>query len=291
MKKLKQIVEDIKLLDGSDPEQLQQLLWKLICYSPKMPGRLHQQQLTDSAEKDQLKVYDEYFSHSELTFNTFRWGNGPVKVLLTHGWGSKAIDFSELIHALLQNPDIEVRAFDAPGNGSSEGELSNLILFADAVKQMQRTFGMPDVMIGHSLGGMANAMVIDQTAQYPKVLISIAPLVNLTENFRTTMSMTGITEAAQLHFFKSFEELYGIHTDRFLLNDMYGFAGEVKHLLVYELNDFISPADYIHAFLREHPEISVSQYADTSHAKIIADPRVIAEIGQFIKTHLDQVIS
>ncbi|HMI02613.1 MAG TPA: alpha/beta hydrolase [Pedobacter sp.] len=287
MKKLKQIVEDIKLLDGNDPEQLQALLWKLICYSPKMPGRVHQQELTDRAEKDQLKVYDEYFSQSDLSFNTFRWGKGPVKVLLTHGWGSKAIDFSELIHALLQNPDIEVRAFDAPGNGSSEGELSNLILFADAVKQMQKTFGMPDVMIGHSLGGMANALVVDQTTQYPEVLISIAPLVNLTENFRTTMTAVGITEAAQQHFFKSFEDLYGINTDRFLLNDMYSFAGKLKHLLLYELNDYISPADYIHAFLQEHPEIRVSQYIDTSHAKIIVDPRVIAEIGQFIKIHLD----
>ena len=288
MKKLKQIVEDIKLLDNNDPEQLQQLLWKLICYSPKMPGRMHQQELTDNAVKDQLKVYDEFFSQSELSFNTFRWGKGPVKVLLTHGWGSKAIDFSELIHTLLQNPNIEVWAFDAPGNGSSEGELSNLILFADAVKEMQRTFGMPHVMIGHSLGGMANAMVIDQSTQYPEVLISIAPLVNLTENFRTTMTTVGITEEAQLHFFKSFEKLYGINTDRFLLNDMYNsFAGKVKHLLVYELNDYISPADYIHTFLQEHPEISVSQYVDTSHAKIIVDPRVIAEIGQLIKAEFN----
>lgn len=284
MKKLKQIVEDIKLLDDNDPERLQALLWKLICYSPKMPGRMHQQELMDNAVKGQLKVYDEYFSQSELSFNTFSWGKGPVKVLLTHGWGSKAIDFSELIHALLQNPNIEIWAFDAPGNGSSEGELSNLILFADAVKQMQKTFGMPHVMIGHSLGGMANAMVIDQTTQYPQLLISIAPLVNLTENFRATMTTVGITEAAQLHFFKSFEELYGINTDRFLLNDMYNsFAGKIKHLLIYELNDYISPADYIHAFLQEHPEISVSQYVDTSHAKIIVDPRVIDGISQFIK--------
>jgi hypothetical protein len=285
MKKLKQIVEDIKLMDGSDPG-LQALLWKLICYSPKMPSRIHQQALIDNAEKGSLAAFDEYFSHSELSFKTFKWGDGPIKVLLTHGWGSKAIDFSELIHALLQNPDVEVRAFDAPGNGGSEGELSNLILFADAVKQMQNTFGMPHVMIGHSLGGMANTMVIDQTTQYPEVLISIAPLVNLTENFRTTMNMVGIAEVAQRHFFKSFEELYGINTDRFLLNDMYSFAGKVKHLLVYELNDYISPADYIHAFLQEHQEIGVSQYADTSHAKIIADPRVIAEISQFIKINL-----
>jgi hypothetical protein len=65
------------------------------------------------------------------------------------------------------------------------------------------------------------------------------------------------------------------------------FAGKVKHLLVYELNDYISPADYIHTFLQEHPEIIVSQYVDTSHAKIIVDPSVIAEIGQLIKAEFN----
>lgn len=284
MKNLKQIIEDIKVLGGDDPEQLQALLWKLICYSPKMPARFHQQELTDHAEKGQLTVYDEYFSRSTLSFNTFKWGNGPLKVLLTHGWGSKAIDFSELIHALLKNPDVEVWAFDAPGNGSSEGELSNLILFADAVKQMQKTFGMPDVMIGHSLGGMANVLVIEQTQSYPELLISIAPLVNLTENFKSTMTAVGIAEPAQLQFFKSFEELYGINADRFLLHDMYGFVEELKHLLVYDLTDHISPAGYIQSFLLENPQIRATQYSDTSHAKIIADPRVITEIDQLIRT-------
>lgn len=283
MKNLKQIVEDIKLLNSDDPEQLQSLLWRLICYSPKMPGRFHHQALINSAETSALRVYDEFFSRSELSFNIFRWGKGPVKVLLTHGWGSKAIDFSELINTLLLNRDIEIWAFDAPGNGSSEGDLSNLLLFADAVKQIQNTFGMPDVMVGHSLGGMANSLVLDQTKRYPKLLVSIAPLVNLTENFSATMTAVGIPGAAQKQFFKSFEELYGVNTDQFMLNNMYTFGDQVKHLLLYEANDHISPSHYIEAFLQDHHRISVTRYDDTSHAKIIADPRVVAEIDQFIK--------
>lgn len=282
MKNLKQIIEDIKV-QGQNPELLQAMLWKLICYSPKMPSRLHQQNLLNAAKTSTLKVYDEYFSKSDLNFNCFRWGNGSIKVLLTHGWGSKAIDFSELIDALLLNKDIEIWAFDAPGNGSSEGELSNLILFAEAIKEFKRNYGAPDVMIGHSLGGMANTLVIGETLQFPKLLISIAPLINLTENFKSSMTAVGISESSQSQFFSEFEDLYQMSTDRFLLNDMYTFSDEVKHLLIYEANDHISPAKFIEAFLKQYPTIKALKHDDTTHAKIIIDPRVISEIDTAIK--------
>ncbi|WP_048906306.1 alpha/beta fold hydrolase [Pedobacter sp. V48] len=282
MKNLKQIIEDIKV-QSHDPELLQATLWKFICYSPKMPSRLHQQDLLNAAKTSTLKVYDQYFSKSDLNFNCFRWGNGSIKVLLTHGWGSKAIDFSELIDVLLLNKDIEIWAFDAPGNGSSEGELSNLILFAEAIKEFQKNYGAPDVMIGHSLGGMANTLVLQETLQFPKLLISIAPLVNLTENFKSSMTAVSIPENVQQRFFSEFEELYQMSTSRFLLNDMYTFSDEVKHLLIYEVNDYISPAGFIETFLEQYPTINASRYDDTTHAKIIIDPRVIKEINALIK--------
>jgi hypothetical protein len=80
------------------------LLWQLICYSPKMPVRLQQQQLLDEAEKFSLTAYDEHFTHTDLNFNGFKWGSGTRKIIITHGWGSKAADFAELITALRQIP-------------------------------------------------------------------------------------------------------------------------------------------------------------------------------------------
>lgn len=283
MKVLKGVIEEIKGLNNDGSPQLQDLLWKLICYSPKMPSRLHQQQLLDLAVKEELTVFDEYYTRKELKFKTFKWGNGPVKLLLTHGWGSKAIDFSELINVLLLNKELEIRAFDAPGNGGSEGELSNLILFADAVKQVQQTFGKADILIGHSLGAMANAFVTGESNAFPRLLVSIAPLVNLRENFRTTMASVGISEAIQQNFFKDFEALYGFSADRFVLNKLYPGDGPQKHLLFYEQNDPVSPVVYIESFLKEYPKVVSKRYDDTSHARIIIDQRVIAEIDQFIR--------
>src|ERR1700743_1043452 len=145
MKKLRQIFTEVKEDTIRTPEELNQLLWQLICYSPKMPVRFQQQQLLDEAEKFSLKAKDNYFAYKELVFNGFKWGNGKHRVLITHGWGSKAADFTELITALREIRNLEIIAFDAPGNGSSEGNFSNLLLYIEAVEAIILKYGEPDV--------------------------------------------------------------------------------------------------------------------------------------------------
>ena len=137
MKKLRQIFTEVKTSIAQTPEEFNQLLWQLICYSPKMPVRFQQQHLLDEAEKFTLQAKDDYFAHKNLAFNGFKWGNGKHTILITHGWGSKAADFTELITALLEIDGLEIIAFDAPGNGSSEGDLSNLLLYIEAVESQE----------------------------------------------------------------------------------------------------------------------------------------------------------
>ena len=71
MKKLKQIFLDVTTGTSCTLDELNQLLWQLICYSPKMPVRFQQQHLLDEAEKFSLKAKDEYFAHKHLSFNGF----------------------------------------------------------------------------------------------------------------------------------------------------------------------------------------------------------------------------
>src|SRR4051812_6365403 len=100
MKKLKQIIATVRSSDQDNHEEYNDLLWQLICYPPKMAPRLQQENLLTEAVKFSLKVNDAYFAKKELTFNGFIWGSGKRRILLTHGWGSKAADLSEIIIAL-----------------------------------------------------------------------------------------------------------------------------------------------------------------------------------------------
>nr|WP_294949242.1 alpha/beta hydrolase [uncultured Mucilaginibacter sp.] len=285
MKKLKQIITKVKTTDETSPS-FNALLWQLICYSPKMPPRLQQQQLLDEAEKFSLSAYDEHFTKTDLTFNGFKWGNGSRKILLTHGWGSKAADFSELISALREIPDTTIFAFDAPGNGSSEGELSNGALFAEAAKAVITQYGMPDVLIGHSLGGMANVMALNSIGARPQLLISITPLIRLKENFESSMNAVGVSVEKQATYLASFNQLVGRPASSYDLEKLYQFGAEQNHILFYDEHDTVSPYAYIGEFLGTRPFINSKNYPGAGHERIIKHPDMINDIVDLIKTTL-----
>jgi len=260
MKKLKQIIQQVKAFPADDPDGLTALLWQLICYSPKMPVRLQQEQLLNEAEKFSLQVNDDYFAKWKLTFNGFKWGNGKYRILLTHGWGSKAADLADIIAALRMVPDVQVIAFDAPGNGSSEGELSNLLLFAEAVKAIALAYGKPDVLVGHSLGAMANIKATEKLGYNPALLASLTPLVRLKENFEASMTFAEVGQQAQAGFLESFEKLFHKPAAYYNLNDRYTFNAGTNHWLAYDHDDAVSPYAYLEEFLSTRPFIRTAAY-------------------------------
>ena len=293
MKKLKQIITQVLAFPNDRPGELNDLLWQLICYSPKMPVRLQQEQLLNEAEKFSLKVNDDYFANKELLFNGFKWGNGSRKVLITHGWGSKAADFTEIITALKEVNDLEIIAFDAPGNGSSEGELSNLLLFTEATKAIIIKYGKPDILIGHSLGAMANVKVLSELAIIPSLLISIAPLVRLKENFEATMDGVQISKEAQFEFLKSFENKFSKPASYYNLNDMYPFVrkpateeARFDHWLAYDRDDRIATYNYLEEFLDNKPSIKSQNYDEVGHERIIKSELVIYDLVDKVKANL-----
>jgi pimeloyl-ACP methyl ester carboxylesterase len=282
MKKLKTVFNKVKSLNGTEAPDMINLLWQLICYSPKMPVRLQQQQLIDEAKPFTLEVDDPHFAKSTLKFNGFTWGNGKRKILITQGWGSKAADFAELITALKNIDGTQVIAFDAPGNGSSEGELSNLLLFAKAAEAVIKTFGAPNIIIGHSLGAMANAIAIKQTGIKPALLISIAPLINLKENFIASLNAADVAPDLQDKFFTDFETLFDMDASGFTLNNLYPAGSISRHWLAYDPEDKIAPFAFLESFLIAHPEVETKVYEGRGHERIIKDDTVIADIVSLI---------
>lgn len=284
MKILKQIIAELKESNFENTNQLHDLVLRYICYAPKMPLRILQEDLLGRAENTSLVVDDKYFSGKQLTFKAFRWGKGSRKILLTHGWGSKAADFNELIIALEQVDDMEIIAFDAPGNGASEGELSNLLLFIEAVKSMVAHFGVPNIVLGHSLGAMANLMAIEELKIHPNKMISIAPLINLGKNFEASMDVLNIPKEIQLAFFEQFEERFEKSiSDYNLLHRSELSADLTKHWIAYDKNDLISPYLSTKAFLELNSSVNSTNYLDAGHQRMIKSPIIISDILEFIK--------
>lgn len=280
MKRLKQLIGDLKQQQGKPDAALMR---EFIFYSPKMPLRLHQEQLIAESKQFSLPVFDTYFTRSEISINCFSWGKGKRKVLLTHGWASKALDFYELIVALLKNDDLEVIAFDAPGNGSSVSEFSNLMLYADSVKSIALNYAQPDVLIGHSLGGMANVIAVQELGIQPELLVSIAPLIRLKENFEQSLDSVNIANQDQAIFFANFEQEFPVPASYFNLTNLYQLKDETNHYLAFDPEDHISPYPFLKEFLDKHPAITSKSFEDVGHYKILKSVEVIEDIAQQIQ--------
>jgi len=276
MKKLKQSIEYLKSLEHISITANIDDIWSYICYSPKMPLRHHQELLIQLASKDELAVKDEFFSGHLLSFPVYRWGSGKDLVLLTHGWGSKAADFSMLIDKLLENPDLTIIAFDAPGNGGAEGELSNLILYIEAVQTIINTYGLPAIVIGHSLGAMANIAALAKIRHTPNWIISLTPLIDLKANFAASMDFVAVPKEVQEHFFLNFEEKFNMKTAYFHLNSLYDFDNSQQHLVLYDQQDKIAPYTYLQSFFKVHPPTEAIDLNGVGHERILKSPEAIS---------------
>ncbi|MBB5619155.1 pimeloyl-ACP methyl ester carboxylesterase [Pedobacter cryoconitis] len=269
MKNYRQIYQQAKDLSQMESSAIDDLLWKLICYAPKIPLRLAQQQLLDTAEHFQLSVTDTYFTKQELVFNGFKWGTGSRKILLTHGWSSKAADFSALLEELLKLEDVEIIAFDAPGNGSSPAELSNLILYIEAIKKIINQYGAPSTVIGHSLGAMANVIALQQAGIKPDVLISIAPVIRLKALFCNMLNSVNVPENLQDNFFTSFQATFNRPASDYDLDTYYNFDHTLNHWIAFDEDDTVVNSAYLSNFLKERPWIKSENYKGAGHEKLI----------------------
>lgn len=278
MKKLKQSIEYLKSLEQISITANLDDIWSYICYSPKMPLRHNQELLMQLASKSELAIKDEFFSGQLLSFPVYRWGSGQNLVLLTHGWGSKAADFSMLIDKLLENPDLTVIAFDAPGNGEAEGELSNLILYIEAVQAIINSYELPVITIGHSLGAMANVAALAKLKHEPAWIISLTPLVDLKANFAASMDFVAVPKDVQEHFFQNFEEKFNMKTAYFHLNSLYNFDDRQQHLVLYDQEDKIAPYTYLQSFLKDHPQTEAIDLKGVGHERILKSPEALAYI-------------
>lgn len=278
MKHAKQLFANTKQLIAENGDQdITPILWELICYAPKMSPRLNQQQLLDDAKKFTLSVFDPHFANANLNFNGFIWGDGSRKILLTHGWGSKAADFTELITELRQLPDVQIIAFDAPGNGSSEGYLSNMLLFIKAVDAVIAAFGKPDIVIGHSLGAISNVAALGAAGIKPELVISLAPMMRLKENFAATMDAVGVSATAKKLFFEDFKDRFGNDIATINWEQLYKFEADVPHWIAYNPNDAMVPDAYLQEFLASRPYITAKAF-DAPHERMMRDAEVIRDV-------------
>jgi len=273
MKTYKQRLVEVRKAEG--PAARLEALWNYISFPIRLPNRPHQEELMAQASRFSMPVEDPYFAKKELRFQGYIWGSGSRKIYLTHGWSSKAADFTEIITALQLLEDVQIIAFDALGNGSSEGELSNLMLYVKPLEAIIEKYGMPAVLIGHSLGAMANVVALKSFELQPKLLLSITPVIELADNFTGMMNHAGVTPEDQSRWFQDFLDYYKLPVSYFDMKSLYSALPATKHLVFYDESDEMLPYTQLEVFLQQHPEIETQAFNGAGHYRILREPGFI----------------
>ncbi|MBK8879634.1 MAG: alpha/beta hydrolase [Haliscomenobacter sp.] len=146
--------------------------------------KLHDADLLSEARQEGMEVNGH-------TVHFFHWvGEGP-RVMLAHGWESNASRWEVLVRSLQKN-GYDIVAPDAPSHGLSGGETFNVVLYADALRELMISL-RPQTLIGHSAGGMAAVFLLynhPELAPKNLVLLAVPSELNLLmDRFRRMVGM------------------------------------------------------------------------------------------------------
>lgn len=100
-------------------------------------------------------AYQEELKYKDYRIMTYRWLGSNQTILLTHGWESNSARWKKLIVELKQK-HFNIIALDAPAHGKSGGVAFDAMLYAEFINVVAKRFS-PEILIGHSVGGMASA--------------------------------------------------------------------------------------------------------------------------------------
>jgi len=99
------------------------------------------------------------FIAERIRIRVYEWKSKQAQgtVLLLHGWESNSARWRKFVEPLC-DAGFSVYAFDAPAHGNSAGKEVNLPLYSRVIKAFMQRYGIPDALVGHSLGGAAVVM-------------------------------------------------------------------------------------------------------------------------------------
>ncbi|HZJ37214.1 MAG TPA: alpha/beta hydrolase [Gillisia sp.] len=209
----------------------------------------------------------------------YKYGTGPKKVLLVHGWSGSGTQLSVIAKELV-NKGFSVISFDAPAHGKAPGKTSMMPFFIESIHHIDKEYGPFDAAIGHSLGGMSLLKAVKDGFKVNKlVLIGTANSVtHITRKFAKNMKLNEkVAKLMKTYFDKKFGEDMDNYSGAFSAESV-----KVATLVVHDKNDIdvhISSAHEIVAKL-ENGKLFVTE--GLGHRKILGNPDVINKISTFI---------
>lgn len=187
----------MQILDRVAPNQAAALAERLFLTPPKLPRNGNESAMLKTGHRFQVP-----FRGMKLT--AWSWNSSasgsPEKsrgtLLFIHGWGGRGGQFYEWITPMVKS-GYNVVVMDANGHGDSDGTLSSLPEFRDAILAVGEAIGPLHAIVGHSMGAAAATAAVHNGLQAKKVVLIGSP-VSLFEYTDKYTQWLGLSEKSRL---------------------------------------------------------------------------------------------
>jgi pimeloyl-ACP methyl ester carboxylesterase len=211
---------------------------------------------------------------------TWRWGprDAPA-VLLAHGWGGRATQMRRFVPALIA-AGYRAVAYDQPAHGLSEGRLTGLPDFADALAEVARHHGGVRAVIAHSLGGPAAAIALARGLALERVVL-ISPPSDLVGYSRRFARWFAIPERVRRAMQAAIEERFGV---RWAELELARVAPRLRAeaLVIHDRGDAMVPWRHGAAVAQRWPGARLLSTSGLGHRRILEDDAVARAAADFI---------
>lgn len=229
---------------------------------------------------DLIDARQSFVRHRGRHLATWRWGSAEAPaVLLAHGWGGRATQMKRFVFHLAA-AGYRVIAYDQPAHGLSEGRLSGLPDFADAMLAVARHHGDVQAVIAHSLGGPAAAIAITRGLPAARVVL-VSPPSDLVGYSRRFARWFAIPERVRRAMQAAIEERFGV---RWADLEIARLAPHLRAeaLVIHDRHDTQVPWQQGAALARHWPGARLMSTQGLGHGRILEDDAVARAAVDFI---------
>jgi pimeloyl-ACP methyl ester carboxylesterase len=228
-----------------------------------------------------LDARDRVISHRGRMIGTWSWGPADAPaVLLVHGWGGHAAQMRGFVRPLAAR-GYRVIAYDQPAHGVSDGRLTGLPDFGDALASVADHYGDPRAVIGHSLGATAAAFALARRAVRLEKMVLISPPSDLVGYSRRFARWHWMPERLRRAMQNAIEERYGLRWDELELARLTPRLA-ARALVIHDRDDRQVPLRQGAAFAQHWPGAKLMTTQGLGHARILRDDAVIEAAAAFI---------
>lgn len=236
--------------------------------------RKREKEVLATAKQSSIKV-------NNTSIAVYEWGEGTKTAILFHGWESNAGSLGAFVQPLVEN-NYKVVSFDAPAHGKSKGKQSNLIYFKKTAKFIIEKIGVPDLVIGHSLGANTIIMVAkEEKINFSKAVL-ISPFNRLMSVFDELRLMLKIPPKLFNRFIEKFGIIAGYEFKDFYFQDMGKQSPLENVLILHDVDDKITEYKHSKEMNKAWPKTSLKSISGSGHYRILWDEVAIESALEFI---------